>query len=220
MKKLIILLSVVFIAFSAEAQDARTAIKGGVNIATFNGPDEIDYKYSVLPHIGVSFLVPLSNEFFFRPEALISGKGGKEDYGSIEAISRMYYLEVPAYLSYHAKLNTGSIVLDLGPSLGFGLFGNYEINGSGSEAEGDIVFYNEINENNIENLEEDDFVAKFFDFGINFGIGYMVNDFMVNFNYCHGISNTSPNVDLPGVDVSIPEVNNRGFRISLSYFIN
>src|SRR5687768_8525612 len=161
MKKLLFL-TVAIAATMTVFSQARFGIKGGVNFAnqkmkiTLMGQSGDQSGDGIVSfHVGGVAEIPIGENFAFRPELLLSGKGANwkgEDEDTEEPITakfRPFYLELPLNFVYKHYFPTGMRFYGgAGPSIGYGLFGKIK-----SEGESEDFFQ--------------DGAFKRFDFGIN-----------------------------------------------------
>ena len=178
----------------------QIGIKGGANISTISGIEEMFYMMdeeitveSIFGfHIGVVGQYNFSNGLFIQPEILYSYQGFK---GDGEAI-RLGYIKIPVHLGYKIPTNN-----NFGVILGAGLYYAHGIHGNGE----DLTF-------------------EFFDrvdFGMSFLGGVQFNKMQLTIGYDLGLN------DIIGVtgwdtmrklDKSIPKVSNRNLKISIAHF--
>jgi hypothetical protein len=139
--------------------DGGSAGNGGSNIVSFQ--------------VGGFADIPLSTNFSFNPELLLSGEGSNfNDDVTGEALRpRMYYLRVPLNLNYVSVLPSGAkFFIGAGPDFGFGLFGSTTIDDASTKSFQDSLF-------------------KSFDFGVNFISGVQLSSgCRISINYYLGIS--------------------------------
>lgn len=190
MKKLLVLFFAVF-AISAYAQTGL-GVRAGLNLANQSfSADGLDISpdAKIGFQLGVVYGVAVNETITFRPGLLFSTKGSsltQEFLGEeFESTSSFNYLEVPLDFVYQ----TGSILINAGPYLGYAL--------SGSVSDGD----------NSTDIEFEEGGAKRMDFGLNFGLGYMITpEFSLNLNYGLGLANIDDSAE-EGEDLSVKNTN-------------
>ncbi len=206
MKKL--LLSAVLIALvglTATAQ-SRFGIIAGPSFGKFKAKSSgLTISGSSLTSFHAGFLMDaaLTENIYFQPQLLLSGKGGKmEITNTVEATLNPFFVEVPLNFLYKAPAGSGKVFAGLGPYVGVGIFGK-----SKGESDGTSV------SENIQFGSEDDDDMKRFDYGANFVAGYeFANGLLINVNYSLGLADLSPATD--GGDASFKL---QYFGISLGY---
>jgi hypothetical protein len=114
----------------------RYGIKGGLNIANeelsaSQGGATASESGNSIPsfHIGGFAEIPISPNYSFVPEILLSGKGsdfpGTDNLGNSTTVSfRPYYLDIPLDFVYNKKIQGGAtFFIGAGPEFSIGLFG-------------------------------------------------------------------------------------------------
>lgn len=205
MKKNILAIVAVMVFGLANAQTAKFGIKGGMNIANWDGDTEgIDTKSKIGFNIGGFAEIKLSDKFAIQPELLYSAQGMKvddfnlddPDLGFITANAKFNfsYINIPVMFKYYAaeKFN-----IEVGPQIGFLTSAKLKVKVDG---------YGSAEDNIKENFES-------VDFGLNFGAGYdFTEHFFVNGRYNLGLSNIAKTEE--GEDAKI---NNSVFSINVGY---
>jgi hypothetical protein len=142
-------------------------------------------------HAGFVIDAPLTDNVYFQPRILLSGKGGKLK-AKAEGLkgtstSNPFYIEVPFNFLYKAPAGSGRLFLGLGPYAGIGVFGKVKtdfVSGSQKISKDETIKFG--------SGKNDDF--KRFDFGLNFLLGYEFDGgFFINGNYSLGLANAAPN---------------------------
>lgn len=216
MKRLLCMLltsCIVSISFS----QVRFGLKAGINIANEHikltafgrdfdrsGDAIISFQAS-----GGIVEIPISRQFAFRPELLLSGKGsdlpGEDDNGNTYTVKvRPYYLEVPLNVVYrHQFPSKLTFYGGAGPYLAYGLFGKAE------------------RQNEKVDVFDDDGGYKRFDFGINVLAGLeLASGITFSINWSPGLANiaSTDNIEImPGVGVSDIKFRNSSFGLSIGY---
>lgn len=186
MKKLLFLCTALAVSLTVFSQ-VRFGIKGGLNLpnqkvkvslmgesASRTGDGIVSF------HIGGVAEIPIAQNFAFRPELLLTGKGANmeaEDPNTgdpFEAKFRPFYLEVPLNFVYAHEFPTGMRFYGgAGPSISYGIFGKIK----GGEQEDDFF---------------QDNAFKKLDFGINLLAGIELNSGLtLGVNFTPGMANIS-----------------------------
>ncbi|MBQ4804690.1 PorT family protein [Aquimarina sp. MMG015] len=185
MKKVILIIVItVFTISNVNAQDFNLGVKGGLNFATLTGANHSEIGWTTDFNLGIMAEIKISDKFSLQPELMYSGQG----YGSSvdsEGIIALNYLNVPLMSKYYV---TKGLSLEAGPQIGFLL-----------STKGGTQDY------------KDQF--KTMDFGVNFGVGYKLdNGLYFSARYNLGLSNIN-NID------GISDKNRNGvFQLSIGYF--
>lgn len=179
------------------AQEIQFGAKGGVNFANFTGDDagSPDMRTGLL--FGGVVEIPITDTFSFQPELLYSAQGAKEK-DSYEGMNytvtiKADYLNLPLMAKYYVA---EGFSIEAGPQVGFLMSAKAKGEAGGSSAEEDI---------------KDQF--KGIDFGVNFGLGYKLeNGLNFGARYNLGLA------DIPDSDnVSLK---NAVIQLSVGYFFN
>ncbi|MFA7446152.1 MAG: porin family protein [Flavobacteriaceae bacterium] len=197
MKKIILAVATVCMFGLAQAQETATisqGIKVGGNLANWKG-DIAGNNPRIGFHIGGFIDIRTSEKLSIQPELLFSSQGTKveinffgDHYKSRAVVN---YLNVPVMFKYYAA---EQFTIQAGPQVGFLLSAKEKWEGGGDSGEETISGLNSI------------------DFGINFGLGYNINENMfIEARYNIGLSNLVK--DAEG-DAS---VQNAVFQLSLGF---
>jgi outer membrane protein with beta-barrel domain len=179
MKRIFLCTLVVLCSFLSFSQSIF-GIKGGLNLAnqrlhvTGSGESAGRSGSNIVSfQVGGFADIPLSTNFAFNPELLLSGEGSNfsDDVTGEPLKPRMYYLRVPLNLNYVSVMPGGAkFFIGAGPDFGFGLFGNTTAGGESTKSFQDSLF-------------------KSFDFGVNFISGVqLTSGVRISINYYLGIS--------------------------------
>jgi len=110
-----IFLSIVSVALvlivQAQRTDAYFGVKAGLNVASLNVEDGVDFNSRASANVGVLAHIHLTPHFAVQPELYLSGQGGKDGNEEI----KLLYLNLPLLLQYMAG---GGFRLYTGPQLG------------------------------------------------------------------------------------------------------
>ena len=167
-------------------------VKGGGNMSTVAGLEDIDTEYKFGWNAGIFMNIPLSESFSLQPEALYNTLGTKakfSDNTDNDVTWKLDYVTVPVMVQYNA---TPKFYLEAGPQFGV-LVSSKEKVGS------------ETSESNIEDMNH-------FDFGAAAGLGYWITPNLgVNARYVAGFS------DIMRGNGSNKDVRNNNIQVGLSY---
>lgn len=180
MKKLLLSAAlIVFIGFTAASQ-SKFGILAGPSLSkvkTSKSGLTISSSTLVSFHAGFVMDAALTDNIYFQPQLLLSGKGGKVEFLGVKSQTNPFFIEIPFNFLYKAPAGAGRVFAGLGPYAGIGIFGKTKSDDEST----DIQFGSG---------EEDD--MKPFDFGANFIAGYEFdNGFLINANYSLGIADLS-----------------------------
>jgi hypothetical protein len=210
-----LLITVVLFLFTISGSAQTIGLKGGLNLSTISGyedvfnamkdlhipgvPDISGYStgYAAGFHFGLMFQYDLPANFFLQPELLFSTQGLKEEATGHEAeTSRLNFLQVPVYAGYKIDAGLGlNIILAAGPYLAYGI--------SGSEG-----------------AYGDDGTFKRFDAGLSAMGGIQFNKLQITAGYDFGLVDQ---IDVDGWNtlkdiLGLSSVQNRNIKISAGYF--
>ena len=118
MKKIIIALAAVLVAFSASAQ---VGIVGGITSGSAKLKD-VDVKNATQYHIGVAYKLPLVMGFAIQPELLYDVKGSNFDVSSMDY--KNGYLELGAQVQWGLDLSVARPYVFAEPFLGYAITGS------------------------------------------------------------------------------------------------
>lgn len=208
----------------AAMSQVEIGIRAGANFSNATIKDandnKTDTKLNPGFHAGVTFDIPVADEFYVQPGALFSTKGFKTDdnYYDIANVSSKttpYYVEVPVNFLYKPELGTGKLLLGAGPYVAYGLGGKWKIDGNAGSytgsTEGDLEFKNDRNDGSNDKA----IYGKPFDAGANLLFGYeFANKLSFQLNGQLGLLNIAPKNDGNKPD---EKMKNSGFGISVGY---
>jgi hypothetical protein len=174
--------------------------KVGINLSTMtlkNSGIAIDPKTMVGFHVGVISEIPLKGNFVLQPALLYSSKGTKYSFMGEETSISPGFLEIPVNATYKFDLGNMKFFLNAGPYIAYGISGKIKSGGSSQS---------------IKFGSDDNADMKAFDFGVSFGAGLEITNFLISLNYELGLTNLIPGT----TDGS--EAKSRVFGISVGYF--
>jgi len=174
------------------------------------------------------------NDFLaFQPALSITKKGTSHDVNSWNTDQFMYtgydrdrvtYLEVPLNLAGGIRLGQGQIQLFVGPYIAYAIAGKnrYDFEESDNGVRTDykdskkIKFTNEIKAGD----HDDEDIASFqrpFDYGVNVGLGYRYNQYLINLGFAMGLANLQPKPYNEGENASDLKYTNRSIFLTVAW---
>jgi hypothetical protein len=197
--KLAMVITLLFAFGNMQAQ-VRFGPKAGINLSKMTMKTmglSVDPKFRPGFHVGVISDIPLVENLSLQPGLLFSTKGSNYDVDIFDFSMSPSFLEIPVNLAYSLGMDELNIILFAGPYAAYGIAGKAEVEG---ESE-DISFGSGI---------EDD--LKPLDFGLNFGVGLNISNFLISAQYGIGLANLGTDAD--EVDI---EMKNSVIGISVAY---
>jgi len=187
----IALLSIVFV----NAQNVQFGAKAGVNFASINGDDTEEFDMRTSFHVGAVAEFLFSERFSLQPELIYSSQGAKMSDEGFDFTIKLNYINLPIMAKYYV---TEGLSLEVGPQFGLLLSAKAKSEFDGESEEEDIK--DDLND---------------FDFGINFGAGYKLENglsFTARYNY--GFSNLA---DSGSEDIGDTNFNNGVIQLSVGF---
>ncbi|MFH6958143.1 porin family protein [Flavobacterium aquidurense] len=188
MKKFLLLAVVTVLGFTnVNAQKIKFGAKGGLNFANVSGDNTKGLDVVTSFNFGVVAEIPVSEKFSFQPELMYSGQGygfNNNNNNNNNTIA-LNYLNIPLMGKYYV---TKGLSVEAGPQIGFLL--------SAKNEKKDV---------------KDSFNT--FDFGVNFGLGYKLDN-ELNFGVRYNLGLT----DINNVNNSSIKNKNGVFQVSVGYF--
>jgi Outer membrane protein beta-barrel domain len=220
MKKLRIMLVAALVAAAFLTIHAQGIIvRGGVNFQNLNGKDENgkkdNGKLKAGFNLGAVMEIPLAPDFYLQPGLLYTTKGSKNDIEGIESGTskiNIGYIEVPIHLIHKPVLGNGHLILGLGPYIGFGVNGKFNLDFLDVKTESDVKF-----KNTVKASDSPDYAyVKRLDAGANLLAGYeFANGLSFQLNTQLGLLNILPEYE--GIPNDDSKTSNTGFGLSLGY---
>nr|WP_223707130.1 porin family protein [Niabella beijingensis] len=210
----------------AAMSQVEIGIRAGANFsnATIKDADnnKVDTKLNPGFHAGVTFDIPVADEFYVQPGALFSTKGFKTDNsyfgGNANTNSKVSasYIEVPVNFLYKPELGSGKLLLGAGPYVAYGIGGKWDSKvSSGNNSistDGKLEFKNDTKDASGGDKQ---IYGKPFDAGANLLVGYeFANKLSFQLNGQLGLLNIVPKVNGDKPDA---KMKNTGFGISVGY---
>ncbi len=169
------------VAFTGVNAQIKTRYTGGLNLTTMELKIDGLSSDPTMPfgiHFGWVFEMPVGGGFAFDPGILFSAKGTDYKVDSVDFSLSPIYIEVPLNVAYSFGSNTFKIFLFAGPYFACGVGGTCWKSGYSLQ---DLRFG-----------KGEDKDLKFFDVGLNFGLGVNIKMFLVTAQYGLGLLNISP----------------------------
>lgn len=184
MKKMFLVVAVLFTGITATNAQTKFGIKTGVQIANLTGDDADDVSSKLGFNVGGYANIRLSEAFAFQPEVLFSLQGSKldETYTDgtytevIDQKVNLNYINVPLMMKWYAY---DGLNFEFGPQIGFNVT---------AKSKGDYS-YSDGTESYSDSLDYDIEDAETIDFGLNIGAGYELNNGL-NFGLRYGLGLT------------------------------
>ncbi len=207
---------VLFTVFCVQLNAQSITIKGGVNFSKTLDEDKDrvyseDYKIKNGFHLGATYDFHINETFSFQPGILFSSKGAKVDNTTdgvkLQGKTILNYIEIPLSFIARQNLNSnGMRVYELvGPYLGFGVDGKVDLEQTANGVTTTLA------DRPIEWGSDDTDDLKSFDFGLSFGVGLEINNFLVGVSYDLGLSNLAAN------DANEAKFKNRNIKVTFGY---
>ncbi|ULQ55355.1 PorT family protein [Flavihumibacter rivuli] len=203
MKKYLMILSIAALGYTANAQDSKLYLKGGLNLANVSTSSDgsID-NANMLPsfHAGLMADLPLgAGALSFQPGLLFSGKGSKIEIGNsndpsyLQSTTRPYYIEMPLNLVVNLPLSDKESKFFIGGGVygAMGIAGKYSYEGKifGASISGsDKIEFTNDDPTTSEEEGAGLGMMKRWDYGLNGTAGFAFNNFLVSVNYGHGLA--------------------------------
>lgn len=196
MKKLSILLIMLFATFATYAQTLEFGPRVGVNMSKLKGGDLNEIKAGL--NIGIFAKYNLTKKIGIDVAAMYSQEGtGVDNTGEIESSSiKLNYINVPVVLKY--KL-IGELNIFAGPQFGFLTSGKFKVPKIAT-----LNVKDEFKKSNISGVA---------------GVGYTLFKFIdlnLNYNFMfNNITKTSEALDLNGSDFEMPDLKGGTFQVTV-----
>ncbi|MEQ9438976.1 MAG: porin family protein [Cyclobacteriaceae bacterium] len=195
-----LLLSALVIPISLIAQDARTGIKGGLNVSNLYIDDVSDENLRPGFHLGVFTQLPISDFFVIQPEVLYSTKGARATYDvNVVDLEGEYkfnlnYVDIPVLATF--KLGEAADI-QVGPYISYLISANVS-------TDGDII-------DGSEELNRDSF--KRIDYGLSAGFTLNFDAISVGTRYNYGLAQIA---DSNGAELALGDAKNSVAQIFLA----
>jgi hypothetical protein len=226
MRKLFVFVALAcFIVGTSFAQKLSYGPKIGINFANHNysykDSDEEPYtNFRVGPAIGFTLNYQFNDWLALQPSLMYSKKGAawdlkkyadeSDNISSFDGYSRIRtgWLEVPINVAAGLNVGDGQIQAHVGPTISFGLHGNWKekltVHYTNGETEDidenyEIKFKNSVSEGDWDDQGEDfSHFQKGIDVGLNFGLGFRCKHLLFNAGYQMGLTNQQPKYENGG----------------------
>ncbi len=193
MKKLYTLLAFTVMASISNAQMTFGPKIGG-NLSKFhwsegvNNDSDPNYEYDLGWQIGGVIDYKLGEKLSVRPGILLNKLSAKYKAEDVETTYSSTYIQLPIDLVLSLPLSSYHLKLSVGPYFQRGISGKVKRESGNTSDEREILF-----EKIPDNYDpsDNDIYANPWDIGVNFGIGYQIEYFLITFQYGLGLSNTA-----------------------------
>jgi hypothetical protein len=149
----------------------------GLNLSTMTAKSmgiSLDPKTIIGFNVGVISEFNLTGNLFLQPELLFTTKGSKYSFMESETTITPSFIEIPVNVVYKFGSGSTKFFVNAGPYFAYGIGGKIK---SGSESIKIKFGSGESND------------MKPFDFGLTFGAGVELNNFIVSAHYGLGLAN-------------------------------
>lgn len=210
----VLILMVIVMASSLNAQDIKIGAKAGVNFASVTGDIE-SVKTKMGFHIGGVAEIPINESFYVQPELLFSSQGYKLDNGT----GTLNYLNLPIIGKYYVN---DQLSIEAGPQIGYLLSAKIKVDdenlgGGNVDTTTDTIgkaSNSKAVSNSTQNADIEQDIKEFFkttDISFGLGAGYKLdNGLNISARYNFGLSNISKDTN--------DNVKNSVFMVSVGYF--
>lgn len=227
MKKLFLTAAIAVMTLATnQAQELKFGVKAGLNIANIGGDlgnfdfDETnDFEARTSFHVGGLVEIPISEKFAIQPEVLYSSQGAKStyryddgfDFENSESTIKLDYITLPIMAKF---MPFEGFSIEAGPQVGFLVSAksdnefSYTDSGTGETVSG--------SEDGVDVKD----LYKSIDFGLNFGVGYRLeNGIMFQARYNFGLADIDEEDDSDDFEEfdDFFEPKNRVFQLSVGY---
>lgn len=135
MKKLLLIVCVAVFTMSAQSQELRFGVKGGLNMASIGGDNASSFKGRTSFHIGGLVEIPISEKFAIQPELLYSLQGAKFSNQGATETYKLSYINVPVMAKYYI---IDGLAAEAGPQFGILLSAKDDYSSQGQSGTVDI----------------------------------------------------------------------------------
>jgi hypothetical protein len=177
--KFALVICMMFIVANMQAQ-VKFGPTVGLNLSTAivkSGGTKMDTKSIVGFNVGLISEFNLTGNLFLQPALLFTTKGTKVSDVEFESTITPSFIEIPVNVVYKFGSESVKFFLNAGPYVAYGIGGKIKSGGESVKIK-------------FGSGESDD--MKPFDFGLTFGAGIELNNFIVSAHYGFGITNLSP----------------------------
>ena len=174
-------------------------IKGGLTLANSTGlpPDGVVRRMTSGFTIGIAFNRELTERAFFRPEIAFVQKGERFTTSTEEYKANFNYAEVPLMFAWSLmkEPHPTLLLIEAGPSFGYGVGGKYTVSNSTQSRGGSVKFGDRPSGANANDM----YLENPFDISMQFGVAVIVRKrLMFNIRYGAGLNSfTEPPNPLP-----------------------
>ncbi len=194
------------------SQNFNILIKGGLNLSNMIVKDDdktLSDDYKMLPgfHIHPAIEYSFSDLFSLEGGIAFQSRGYKVKGDNHKFRLTSIYLDIPINAKFNFNLGNVNLFCSLGPYVAFGIGGKIY-------KEGTVHNITKITKRPIKWGSDWDDDLKTVDYGLNFGVGLDINNFMVGMSYGWGLAN------LCAIDDLDYKIKNYVLQISVGYKFN
>jgi len=182
-----LVMAVLLIAVTANAQHVNIGIKGGLNLYNIKNDNGVKYDTKAGFNLGLIGHIHLDKQFAIQPELVYSGQGAKYNADGTEVKLNLGYINVPVLFQY---MFDNGFRIEAGPQIGFLISAKSEANNNSVDVK-----------NNLKSV----------DAGLGVGVSYVnpSSGFGIDGRYNIGLSNINENSSVKSM--------NRGFQLGVFY---
>ena len=227
MKKLLVVVIIAVLSIgSVNAQNSKQNLSfegvAGLNVSNWGS---LGSKAGF--HVGARAelaLPALLDGIYTNTSLLFTLKGCTQDYGDLgKATTSAYYLELPIHIGYKYSITeTVAVFGELGPYIGYGLFGNSKVKSDLDYDWDDYDYeYDYDIDYDFEDFEETSKtfdMSKRFDFGLGLRVGVeLKKKYSVSLGYDWGLIDAYKRDEFDGFIDLTPSMKHKNLTISLGY---
>lgn len=197
--------------FSTEKADGGVTfgVRAGLNFANMSLSDQEGGGATLSPgcrttfHVGLIADIPLMQSLYVQTGLYLQNKGYKYEEDGYTETAKPMYLEIPVLASYRYDLSDAlQLQVNVGPYFGYGL---------GGKVKAEFEHYGD-DEADFFGDDDDQFGAKRFNCGLQFGAGLTLNShYYLGFAYQLGLTNNIKTGD------DYDKAKDRNWMVSLGY---
>jgi hypothetical protein len=195
--------------------------KGGLSLAHTSSepPSGVDRRFRAGFTFGFVFIRQWTDKLAFKPEISFIQKGERITTSSEELKVRLNYVEAPTLfvLSLMKESHPVELLIQGGPSFGYGLGGNFKVKSPGNSRNGAIKFGTKPSSGANSG---DVYLDSPVDIGLQFGLIVLVRqNLMFDFRYGHGLTSfiEPPSTLPPGAKNSDYYNYNRTIQVTVGW---
>lgn len=178
--------------YQANAQESSFIVKAGVNINSATGEELEKSKSSIGYHFGASYEMPIANILSIEPGVYFDTRGfkfeEKTDNLSYKEKVSLTGVNIPILAKVKVEIGTVAVFLNAGPYAYIPFSGKLKSEKTYSK---ELGYEDKVTENDLKfGSEKNQENHKRFNFGLNFGAGVEVSNFVLGFGYDLGLNDS------------------------------